>query len=106
MTDDIYDAKTWQDPVLSIVMPGFATLNSKFVKMERTDNGVQIIASVNAAEFEVYYFGIKPKKLIIISSGHEVLVDGTILYKSFEYTRDLCEYRLLIEVKDEKFTWN
>ena len=106
MNEDIYDSKTWQDPILSIVMPGFATLDSKFLKMERTDTGIEITALINAAEYHIYYFGIKPEKLIIISSGQEVLVDGTIFYKSFEYTSDLCKYRLLIEVKDEKFTWN
>jgi hypothetical protein len=106
MSTCIYSENNFVVPKVVIDMPENNGISGSLEAISRVDDEVIIVLTVAASEFDIYYFGIKPKKLIIISSGKKTVIEGNIYIKSIEYHDDLCKYRLLIGAKNEKYIRN
>ena len=102
---DIYgeQKQKFLHPRLTVAFGDDKFLFGVFSAIERKENELQVKGAISAKSFTVQYFGINPKKLIIINNGTITEIHGTICFDSFEYQPEDYRYNVVLGVKNGKF---
>lgn len=82
----------------------FRDIKGKLIKIYRDDKFAYIDLSVDIESSAVYYFGIKPDKIIINNDRKNICITAEqLLIKSVQVDRKLYRYIITVEVFNEKY---